>query len=160
MTKTEILNDLFKKYGLTYDASNPDSKDNDVYAHKHYKIITRTGIQKIERAAGIRCELEPVPTACGKDFFTVKGTGIMFRDEKPVMYTTFASASDFTSKNAYYAEMAEKRCRSRLILTLAGLYELGLYGEDEADDFARPAAGAYTVKPVEYRGIAGTGKVG
>ena len=153
MTKSEILNDLFKKYGLVYDSSNPDSKDNDVYVHKHYKIITRTGIQKIERAAGIHCEMEPVPTACGKDFFTIKGTGIRVTSagEKPVVYTTFASASDLTSKNSYYAEMCEKRCRSRLILTLAGLYELGVFGEDEADDFARPT-GTYEVKPVVYRG--------
>jgi len=152
-----MLTDLFKKYGLTYDSSNPEGKDNDVYVHKHYKIITRGGIQKIERAAGIRCEMEPVPTACGKDYFTVKGMGILPTKEgtTPVIYTTFASASDLTCKNAYYPEMAEKRCRSRLILTLAGLYELGVFGEDEADDFSRKTS-TYEVKPVAYRGTGAT----
>lgn len=151
-----MLAALFKEYGLIYDPSNPEGKDNDVYVHKHYKIITRGGIQKIERKAGIHCEYEPVLSACGKDFFTVKGTGILPRgEEKPIVYSTFASASDLTCKNAYYPEMAEKRCRSRLILTLAGLYELGVFGEDEADDFSRSSS-TYEVKPVAYRGTGAT----
>lgn len=133
MTKSEILNDIFKKYDLFYDPSDPESKENDVYAHKHYKIITRPGIQKIERRANIKCSFRPVYSACGKDFFTLHGTGSM-GDAK---YETFASASDLTSTNKYYPEMAEKRCRSRIVLTLAGLYELGVFGEDEADQFAR-----------------------
>lgn len=133
MTKSELLNELFKKYELTYDSSNPESKENDVYAHKHYKIITRSGIQKIERRAGIKCTFKPVFSACGKDYFTLHGTGTM-GDAK---YETFASASDMTSQNKYYPEMTEKRCRSRIVLTLAGLYELGVFGEDEADQFSR-----------------------
>lgn len=130
MSNSELLNELFSKYGLVYDSSNPGSKDNDVFSHKHYKIITRTGIQKIERATKIQCSFRPVYVA--KDIVVLKGTGTL-----PVgtTYETFASASDVTSTNNYYAEMAEKRCRSRLVLTLAGLYELGVFGEDEADDF-------------------------
>lgn len=38
-------------------------------------------------------------------------------------------------KPPYLTEMAQKRCKSRGILELAGLYELGIYGEEEADDF-------------------------
>jgi hypothetical protein len=58
-------------------------------------------------------------------------------DEKKVEAETLASASAETSQNKYFAEMAEKRGRSRIVLKLAGLYELGIYGEDEADDFGK-----------------------
>jgi hypothetical protein len=133
MTKSEILNELFKKYELIYDPSNPDSKENDVYAHKHYKIITRSGIQKIERKAGIKCLFRPVYSACGKDYFTLHGHGTLGEAK----YETFASASELTSQNKYFPEMAEKRCRSRIVLTLAGLYELGVFGEDESDQFSK-----------------------
>ncbi len=133
MTNTELLNNLFTKYGLVYDQSNPDSKDNDVFVHKHYKIITRGGIQKIEKAAGIRCNITIVHS--GVDYCNVTGTGTT---NDATSYTTLASANSGNTTNAYYAEMAEKRCRSRLILTLAGLYETGLvFGEDEADDFKK-----------------------
>ena len=35
----------------------------------------------------------------------------------------------------YIAEMAEKRALSRSVLKLTGFYELGVFGEDESDDF-------------------------
>jgi len=134
MTKNELLNALFVKYGLVFDASNPDSKDNDVYIHKHYKIITRGGIQKIEKSAGIICNINLVDS--GKDYANVKGEGSLLTEGgKLVQYSTLASANEQTCKNGYYVEMAEKRCRSRLVLTLAGLYETGLvFGQDEMED--------------------------
>lgn len=134
MGNAELLNEIFVKYQLIYDKENPNSKSNDVYKHKHYTIITRQGIQKIERQAGIRCEIDIVPSVSNPTSITMKGTGI---DKNGVTYSTFASASPDTSTNKYYAEMAEKRCRSRIILTLAGLYELGVFGEDEADSFSK-----------------------
>ena len=33
--------------------------------------------------------------------------------------------------------MAEKRAKSRIVLMLAGFYEHGIFGEDEADDFSK-----------------------
>jgi len=132
MSNADVLRELFKKYNLTYDSSDPNSKANDVYKHKHYTIITRQGIQKIERAAGIACNLDIVAGASDPTSIVMKGVGIT---KDGATYTTFASASAETSQNKYYAEMAEKRVRSRLILTLAGLYELGVFGEDESDTF-------------------------
>ena len=132
MGHTDILNNLFTKYGLVYDKNNPNSKDNDVFVHRHYKIITRGGIQKIEKAAGIKCDIAIV--SAGGDYCYVAGTG---STADGTSYKTLACANSANSTNAYYAEMAEKRCRSRLILTIAGLYELGVFGEDEADDFKR-----------------------
>lgn len=130
ITKNEILNTLFKKYGLVFDPANPDSRDNDVFLHKHYKIITRQGIQKIEREAGITCVFTVVNS--GKDFCFLSGVGTA---KDGTTYQTLASASDINSTNVYFPEMAEKRCRSRIVLTLAGLYEQGVFGEDESDDF-------------------------
>lgn len=132
LTKQEILRELFDKYDLFYDPNNPNSKDNDVYVHKHYNIITRGGIQKIEKLSGIVCDFNVV--SASRDHCVVKGTGTL---PDGTTYTTLGSASDLNSQNAYYAEMAEKRFRSRIVLTLAGLYQLGVFGEDEADDLRK-----------------------
>lgn len=142
MTKSEILNGLFSKYKLIFDPQNPDSKDNDVYIHKHYKIITRTGIEKIQKAAGIKINYEVVNS--GPNFFFLKGIGISADGE---IVETFGSASEETSNNKYYPEMAEKRVMSRIVLKLAGLYEFGVFGQDEADDFDRN-----TTKTAAYKG--------
>ena len=37
----------------------------------------------------------------------------------------------------YVMEMAEKRAMSRAVLKLTGFYELGVFGEDEAEDFKK-----------------------
>ena len=37
----------------------------------------------------------------------------------------------------YVMEMAEKRAMSRAVLKLTGFYELGVFGEDESDEFKR-----------------------
>lgn len=134
MSNLDLLRDLFKKYNLTYDSSDPNSKANDVYKHKHYTIITRQGIQKIERASGIQCTIDIVTPVSDPNNIIMKGFGV---NKDGATYTTFGSASAETSQNKYYAEMAEKRVRSRLVLTLAGLYELGVFGEDEADSFSK-----------------------
>lgn len=50
-------------------------------------------------------------------------------------------ASSKNCKNAYPWAMAEKRAKDRLVLKLVGIHGL-VYSEEEADDFARPAAAA------------------
>ena len=37
----------------------------------------------------------------------------------------------------YVAEMAEKRAFSRIVLKLTGFYALGVFGEDESEDFKK-----------------------
>jgi hypothetical protein len=37
-------------------------------------------------------------------------------------------------------EMAEKRAMSRAVLKLTGFYELGVFGEDESEDFKKTDA--------------------
>lgn len=148
MNKNETLKELFKKYNLYYDQENPNSKENDVFVHKHYKIITRQGIQKIEKSAGIYCDIQVVDSISTPHNVTMRGVGIMNGNS----YITFASASSETSQNQYYAEMAEKRCRSRLVLTLAGLYELGVFGQDESDQFSAEVEKQKNSKIATYRG--------
>ena len=54
---------------------------------------------------------------------------------------TFGSAlkgtnyKDGNCNSWYVAEMAEKRAMSRAVLKLTGFYELGVFGEDESDNF-------------------------
>jgi hypothetical protein len=120
MTKEEQLKDLYTTCGLV---------KQDVYKHQHYLIITRTGIEKIQFAKGINIQFEVVQ--CAPGFAAVKAIGSM-GDE---VIETYGSASPETSHNKYYLEMAEKRALSRVVLKLTKAYSLGVFGEDEADDF-------------------------
>lgn len=131
MTKADILNKLFTEYGLVYDASNPDSRENDIFVHKHYKIITRSGIEKIQKAANIEIKYKPVLFT--PEFASLHCLGTRFDSEgNEIGQTeTFSSANENNSPNDYYPEIAEKRGMSRVVLKLAGLYEYGVYGADE-----------------------------
>jgi hypothetical protein len=139
---------LFKEYKLIFNPNDPESKENDVYTHKHYKIITRSGIEKIQKAAGVTIAYTVVFANENCVYIHAKG----LRGEEAT--ETFASASAATSKNAYYPEMAEKRAMSRIVLKLAGLYEYGVMGADESDDFKErtPAPSGGTNGRAVYKG--------
>jgi hypothetical protein len=122
MTKDEQLRQLYLECGL---------EKEDVYKHQHYVIITRTGIEKIQYAKGIKVTFEP--TVMERDFCVVKAIGEMEGE----IVETFGSSSKETSHNKYYPEMAEKRALSRVVLKLTKLYALGVFGQDEADDFKK-----------------------
>ena len=135
MDNKSILKSLYEKYGLIYDTANPGAKSNDIYVHKHYTIITRQGIQKVESKAGIKCHFTLIPqlTQLPNDVaFEVNAI-----DREGNTYQTFASVSEATTNQGYKIEMCEKRGRSRAVLTLAGLYEQGVFGEDESDSFSK-----------------------
>ena len=121
----ERLTELYKKYNLTKD---------DVFKHKHYLIITRSGIEKIQGIEDIPVKFDVI--RCEPDYAVFKATNTKTNLE------TFGSAKygDFKTGNTnswYIAEMAEKRALSRLILKQTGFYELGVFGEDESEDFKR-----------------------
>lgn len=124
----EKLAELYRKYSLTKD---------DVFKHQHYIIITRSGIDKIQATAKINVTYEVVK--CEKDFCVVKANG----SHDSLTIQTFGSAlkgKDFKDGNTnswYVMEMAEKRAMSRAVLKLTGFYELGVFGEDESEDFKR-----------------------
>ena len=129
MTKKDILNRLFVENNLT---------DEDVFKHQHYTIITRAGIDKIQ--ANMEIVIEYKVIKCEPNFAVVKAQGEI-TDEKFI--ETFGSAlkgtnyQDGNTNSWYTMEMAEKRAMSRAVLKLTGFYELGVFGEDEAEDFKK-----------------------
>ena len=124
----EKLTELYKKYELEKD---------DVFKHQHYLIITRSGIDKIQAKAQIKISYDVIK--CEKDFCVVKANG----NHNDLTIETFGSAlkgdgyKDGNTNTWYVMEMAEKRAMSRAVLKLTGFYELGVFGEDESEDFKR-----------------------
>jgi len=133
----EKLGVLYKKYELSED---------DVFKHKHYLIITRQGVDKIQAKENIFISYDAVKVE--KDFCVVKATA---KKENAVI-ETFGSAKYGGKKQDqetkkwvevgntttwYVMEMAEKRAMSRAVLKLTGFYELGVFGEDESEDFKK-----------------------
>ncbi len=129
--KTEALKEKYIKYNLTKD---------DVFKHQHYIIITRSGIEKIQALEGIEINYEVIK--CEENFAVVKAKAT--KRKVPIgNIQTFGSAlkgksyQDGNTNTWYVMEMAEKRAMSRAVLKLTGFYELGVFGEDEAEDFKK-----------------------
>lgn len=125
--KTEKLKEKYIKYELTKD---------DVFKHQHYLIITRSGIEKIAALENIGLKFEVVK--CEPNFAAVKCKA----DNSEIWIETFGSAlkggfKDGNCNSWYVLEMAEKRAMSRVVLKLTGFYELGVFGEDESEEFKR-----------------------
>ena len=125
--KKQLIKEKYEKYGLTPD---------DIFKHQHYIIITRSGIEKIQAIENIKVWYEVVK--CEKEFAAVKATAI----KEGNTLETFGSAlkGDFKNGNTmswYVLEMAEKRAMSRAVLKMTGFYELGVFSEDESEEFKR-----------------------
>lgn len=136
MGRKEIA-ELYKKYNLS---------ENDVYNHKHYLIITRSGIEKIQAQEKIEVRFEALE--CKENFAAVHVIAT-----KPGVPTleTFGSAlyggkvqnehgkwvdiGNTTSR--YILEIAEKRALARVVLKLAGLYSENVKSEDESEEFKK-----------------------
>ena len=127
MNRNKLV-ELYKKYELTKD---------DVYKHKMYVIITRQGIEKIQAKEKIVISYEVIK--CETNFAVIKAVAV----KENMTIETFGSAlkgegyKDGNCQSFYVAEMAEKRALSRSVLKLTGFYELGVFGEDESDDFKK-----------------------
>tara|TARA_R110000824_G_scaffold107747_2_gene254257 strand:+ start:845 stop:1231 length:387 start_codon:yes stop_codon:yes gene_type:complete len=125
--ETEKLTEMFYKYKLV--------KDTDVFKHKHFAILTRSGIEKIQAQEEIEVKFQVVK--CETNFAGVKA--IAMKDD--VVIETYGSAlkgENFADGNCntwYVLEMAEKRALARSILKLLNLYEINVKSEDEADEF-------------------------
>lgn len=135
---------LYKKYGL---------EESDVFKHKHYLIITRQGIDKIQ--AKEKIDIQYKSTHVSPEFCVVHAQASKIQ-EPTVKIETYGSAK-YGSKTWvdgkdgakgrwnetgntstwYVMEMAEKRAMSRAVLKLTGFYELGVFGEDESEDFKK-----------------------
>lgn len=139
------LSEKIKHYGLTKD---------DWFKHSHYTILTRMGIEKVQAIEEIRIKFEAVHVA--NDFCVIKAIG----KKGELTIETYGSAKyggkewlTFDKPTAqgktgkwiehgntttwYVAEVAEKRAMSRVVLKITGFYELGVYGEDESEEFKK-----------------------
>mgnify|MGYP003675983002 CR=1 FL=1 len=126
--KTDKIKEKYLHYGL---------EKEDIFKHQHYLIITRSGIDKIQAIENITIDYEVIN--CEKDFCVVKANAL--KGETSIQ--TFGSAlkgegfKDGNCNTWYVMEMAEKRAMSRAVLKLTGFYELGVFGEDESEDFKK-----------------------
>ena len=116
------LVELYKKYNL---------EKTDVFKHQHYVIITRQGIEKIQAQEQIKIKFDVIK--CEPNFAVVKAV-----NENIETFGSAYKGASFKEGNTnswYVMEMAEKRALSRAVLKLTGFYELGVFGEDESEDF-------------------------
>jgi hypothetical protein len=123
------LQEKIKHYGLIA---------GDWFQHQHYTILTRQGIEKVQGIEKISIKYEVVK--CEENFAVFKAIG----SKEGVTIETYGSAlkGDYKNGNCntwYVAEMAEKRAMSRAVLKITGFYELGVFGEDESEDFKQVA---------------------
>ena len=123
-TKKDILNRLFVENNLT---------DEDVFKHKFYNIITRSGIDKIQATNDIKIKYELMFNSPDLKYVIIKATGTM-GDQ---VIETFGECSPQNNSNSYGVSMAEKRAMSRAVLKLAGFYQHQVFSEDESDAFKR-----------------------
>jgi len=124
MSNSEMLNELYKKYDLTKD---------DYFKHKHYTIITRGGIDKIQAKENIDISYDLVHISEKCENVVIKARATL-GDTK---IESYGESSPKNTTNSYPVAMAEKRAMSRVVLKIAGFYKLGAFGEDEAEDFKK-----------------------
>ena len=129
----ERLAELYKEYNLSAD---------DVYKHKHYLIITRSGIEKIQALANIDVKFEVI--RCEPDYAVFKAYNDKLQTFGSAKYggklkneSTGKWEDVGTTTSWYIAEMAEKRAMARLVLKQTGFYALGVFSEDESEEFKR-----------------------
>ena len=140
-TKSQVLNDLFKKCNLTSE---------DVHKHKFYTIITRTGIEKVQAAYGINVTFDIVNLSDDHKHCLIKAVGTMGESRTE----TYGECAPGNNNNAYPVAMAEKRALSRIVLKLAGLYSEGVFGEDESEDFkSKPKSDKKKLDPATYKAM-------
>lgn len=119
----EKLKELYTKYSLD---------KNDVFKHKHYVIITRSGIDKIQAKEKIRITYNLEYHTNDTAIAIIKGTGTT---DEGAYIESYGEVSPANNSNSYPIAMAEKRAMSRIVLKLSGFYELGAFGIDEAEEF-------------------------
>ena len=145
-TDKAMFKTLAEKYGLTKD---------HFFTHKFYTIITRAGIDQIAAAASITIRYQELLDQCSKDhkYFLVKATGSMGVGDDIREVQSYGEVSPDNNKMAYPISISEKRAASRVVLKLTGFYALGVFGEDEADDFKRGSDSPAGAKPkAVYKG--------
>jgi len=131
-TKLERLKTLQKQNGLT--------KDHFFKSPQGFSIITREGIEVIQTNRDIRVSFEVVTMSEDLKHIVLKAIGEMPREGGGmVRYETFGESAPYNTRQKYPVAMAEKRALSRIVLKLSGFYEMGVFGQDESEDFVKAA---------------------
>lgn len=119
----EALREIYKKYELTAD---------DVFVQtlggKEIPTITRTGVEKVQAKIGIELKYVLENISPDHKHVVVKCIGT-YGDG--VSLESYGEASPDNNKQKYPIAMAEKRAKARVVLQVAGFYQLGVYSEDE-----------------------------
>jgi hypothetical protein len=97
-------------------------------------IVKRSGIDKIERQVGMSFDILTMLQTPYKDRVCVTIYGVGRTKDHDIAKTTVTVNPD-NCKFYNYAEVAEKRCRHRLLLKIAHLYEHNIYSDAESDEF-------------------------
>jgi hypothetical protein len=128
MEKKELLKKIFQDNGLEKeDVFKKEFKDG-----KSFIIITRTGIEKIQFKNKYTVSYD-LNYYDGAKTFVCKAT-IKHNDK---IIETYGEANASNCTTSYFVAMAEKRALSRAVLKMVGLYELGVFGEDESEEFKK-----------------------
>jgi hypothetical protein len=107
----------------------------DFFFHKHFVIINRSGIEKIQAQEQITVKFDEV--RLDRDFVVIKATAYkgdhstLYNGHEPVMVQTYGEAGPENCKNNYYVMTAEKRALARAVLKIVGLYQQGVFSSDE-----------------------------
>ena len=138
-TKVERLKTLQKQNGLT--------KDHFFKSPQGFSIITREGIEVIQTNRDIRVSFEVITMSEDLKHIVLKAIGEMPREGGGmVKYETFGESAPYNTRQKYPVAMAEKRALSRIVLKLSGFYEMGVFGQDESEDFVKAAEVKPTAK--------------
>ena len=126
MTKQDRLNELFKKYNL--------SKEDYFKSPQGWTIITRSGIDAIQAGANIGVSYDVITME--RDFVVIKAiAGVDGRTVESFGEALVGKYPVGNTKSNYPVAIAEKRAMARVVLKLAGFYQLGAFSEDESEDF-------------------------
>lgn len=143
--KIEEIKDIYKKYNL-----DEDDIFKLKFGGKDQYLITRTGIEKIQALLSIQVNFKVEKISDDHKSCVILATGVILEEietemsgktmkkkQPKIVVTSFGEASPSNNRNSFPVCMAEKRAKARVILQISGLYQLGIYSEDEADEFTK-----------------------
>lgn len=132
MEKKDNNREQLKKMYFDYELT-----PTDVFTHKNYVILTRSGIEKIMAKSQIIVTFKIIKSE--RDFASVLATSYFGNRTLETTGSALRGATykDGNTQSHYVLEMAEKRAMSRAVLKILNLYEIGVKSEDEADDFVK-----------------------
>ena len=133
----EAADAAIKKYGLSEEdfwikKELSQFKDKIIYTNlilSHSGCIKVNSQQPEEKQFKPGCVREARGTADG-------GIALIYSSDEQKLFKT-GEASPRNSNVSYLYAVAEKRLFDRVVTALSGLYEEGIYGEDEADSFKK-----------------------